>query len=504
MIDLTKIVHTSEPVRFEGSSQKPRAEFHTHQSKTQEVCYRALRAANAPAAKTGKQLFSLIGRVQRVSTGAAGGGSVLPNKRNPVLRPAFGVASIILQVISTVFSPITGFFRALLTTRREQLSFIDNLQACDPKVINFENEAEHKPVRILNWNVGLMPEFVCELNDLRTSKERVKQINAYLNDETNFGDQAPDVICLQEVFDIDATEALCAGLKEKYPYIIHSVGPRALGMSSGLLFASKFPIKEAQFNKFKNGKAEDALANKGMLSAKLVLGKKGGKEVTTSIHTMHLQAKMDDPKSTNKVYADTRSEQLLAANALIKLQEQKNEAIDTECFVGAVSNGDLNVSLITDEINKKGQGINPMGDTPKELKPDSVYGELGKNSGFFKQWTDLFHLHHHVNGVRKGGEVLVQPDKKHPNTKELTGSWTKGVGKRGATTDYGGKNWIPQAMEGVRYDYCLLRPSTKELRYLATKGEAQILDPGRVIPGHRSGQSDHLPIFTEMFIGKEQ
>lgn len=86
-----------------------------------------------------------------------------------------------------------------------------------------------------------------------------------------------DILCLQEVFDKRAAAKLAEILSPLYGHILYDVGTYACSsgscfkfFNSGLLVASRFPVLEAQYRCFPNGRGEDALAAKGLLSLKVL------------------------------------------------------------------------------------------------------------------------------------------------------------------------------------------------------------------------------------------
>ncbi|XP_053487521.1 sphingomyelin phosphodiesterase 3 [Ictalurus furcatus] len=89
-----------------------------------------------------------------------------------------------------------------------------------------------------------------------------------------------DFLCLQEVFDRRASERLCCQLHRYFPYVLSDVGrygwkgccSRFKFLNSGLVLASRYPILDAHFECYPNGRAEDALASKGVLYAKVQVG----------------------------------------------------------------------------------------------------------------------------------------------------------------------------------------------------------------------------------------
>uniref|UniRef100_A0A8C7WT91 sphingomyelin phosphodiesterase n=1 Tax=Oryzias sinensis TaxID=183150 RepID=A0A8C7WT91_9TELE len=86
-----------------------------------------------------------------------------------------------------------------------------------------------------------------------------------------------DFMALQEVFDHGATSRLRRQLHRYFPYVLSDVGrygwkgccSRFKFLNSGLLLASRYPILDARFECYPNGRGEDALAAKGALFAKV-------------------------------------------------------------------------------------------------------------------------------------------------------------------------------------------------------------------------------------------
>ncbi|MBS3904691.1 MAG: hypothetical protein KGZ39_05140 [Simkania sp.] len=59
-----------------------------------------------------------------------------------------------------------------------------------------------------------------------------------------------DVVCLYEVFDTHAAFYIREKLKTRYPNMIINIGPQAMGVSSGILVASKYALKNPEFQLF--------------------------------------------------------------------------------------------------------------------------------------------------------------------------------------------------------------------------------------------------------------
>lgn len=88
-----------------------------------------------------------------------------------------------------------------------------------------------------------------------------------------------DFLALQEVFDHGATTRLQHQLHRYFPYVLSDVGRYGWKsccssfkfLNSGLMLASRYPILDARYECYPNGRGEDALAAKGALFAKVSL-----------------------------------------------------------------------------------------------------------------------------------------------------------------------------------------------------------------------------------------
>ncbi|XP_076157229.1 sphingomyelin phosphodiesterase 3 isoform X2 [Alosa pseudoharengus] len=108
-----------------------------------------------------------------------------------------------------------------------------------------------------------------------------------------------DFLCLQEVFEERAAGSLRRQLHRYFPYLLSDVGryawrgccSRFKFLNSGLLLASRYPILDAHFECYPNGRGEDALASKGALFAKVQVGTSStGQRVVGYIACTHLHA----------------------------------------------------------------------------------------------------------------------------------------------------------------------------------------------------------------------
>ncbi|KAJ8247444.1 hypothetical protein GJAV_G00246460 [Gymnothorax javanicus] len=108
-----------------------------------------------------------------------------------------------------------------------------------------------------------------------------------------------DFLCLQEVFDRQATVKLKQQLHHYFPFILSDVGhyawkgccSRFKFFNSGLFLASQYPILDVEYHCYPNGRGEDAFASKGVLFVKVQVGKSSqGERVVGYIACTHLHS----------------------------------------------------------------------------------------------------------------------------------------------------------------------------------------------------------------------
>jgi endonuclease/exonuclease/phosphatase family metal-dependent hydrolase len=158
--------------------------------------------------------------------------------------------------------------------------------ALTPRTASAESADKPAPIKILTWNIQMLPTFpsVAALN--KGQAMRAPWIIDYLNASDY------NVVCLQEVIDPKMTALLKEGLKKSFPYVISADAKGGIsGTSGGILFASRIPIQYVDHIAYKNVKGVDALAEKGCL---LVAGEHNG--VPFQIAGTHLQAGSNEVK----------------------------------------------------------------------------------------------------------------------------------------------------------------------------------------------------------------
>lgn len=135
-----------------------------------------------------------------------------------------------------------------------------------------------------------------------------------------------DAVCLSEVFDIKTASQLYDQLKDQYAHFYVHIGPRTLGVSSGLFVASKYNIQNPSFTPF----PKEMLMGRTKNSEKGVFSFELGNFAT--IFTTHLQHSEEPAFPTQEAMESRRQEMALIIE---KVNRVKNRAI--------IVTGDLNM-----------------------------------------------------------------------------------------------------------------------------------------------------------------
>lgn len=115
-------------------------------------------------------------------------------------------------------------------------------------------------LKMVSYNICFGPEWMVAANSVRPRAERIADVTEQI--------MGYDIVCLQEVFDEDAAEALKESLRANgFHYFIYNVGPSSYKLNSGLFIASKYPLESPVYWKHTHSSGLDSLANKGTLAA---------------------------------------------------------------------------------------------------------------------------------------------------------------------------------------------------------------------------------------------
>ncbi len=406
------------------------------------------------------------------------------------------VFAMIALIPFAIPSLIIGFsLRAIDHLTRPFLSY----QKSGPSNVESRPDlTKEKPLHIRTHNVGFVPTFMAIANDLRDTNQRAHE----LVNEIEKDKAAPDVICFQEVFHEDATRTLVNGLRQTYPYIIHSVAPCLSGFNSGAMIASKYPIHRFDFERFQHMQGPERLSPRGIVRFRLKTSEK-----PVLIYSVHTQALLGEDR------AKARLEQLKRVTELMDHDHQK------EPETHQVLVGDFNSSRVT------AWGEDNL--TPPGQAEEKVLTYLAQ------EYVDPFlNDHHAVTGVRTPGSssMFLEADKQRlsqANLVEPSGTWQHGPAVEGTlvykgVTAYNNKDRkknnqpAPAKVEAIkelekaawgtpewnkkqpaktaRFDHCLFRARKNGEQRLGAHVEI------RNIGGNQSAISDHAPVDAKIFI----
>ncbi len=104
---------------------------------------------------------------------------------------------------------------------------------------------ENNTFSLLSWNVCFPPAgYSISDGGVLPCSFRINRVIAKIS-ETD-----ADITCLYEVMDIRTALYICNQLKHQYAHFYLNIGPRAVGVSSGLMVASKYAIDNPEFTPF--------------------------------------------------------------------------------------------------------------------------------------------------------------------------------------------------------------------------------------------------------------
>jgi endonuclease/exonuclease/phosphatase family metal-dependent hydrolase len=124
-----------------------------------------------------------------------------------------------------------------------------------------------------------------------------------------------DVLCLQEMNDVEAAYALQATLKDRYAHFYINVGAQFSSENSGHFIASRYPISDVDFTSFVSGGGTQSMVNKGLFSFALTCGDK----LFAHVFAVHLSPSKDD-------FVATEKEKMERARELNMIMERIEEA----------------------------------------------------------------------------------------------------------------------------------------------------------------------------------
>jgi endonuclease/exonuclease/phosphatase family metal-dependent hydrolase len=175
--------------------------------------------------------------------------------------------------------------------------------------------------------------------------ERVDQLIEKIQEKN------PDLLCLQEVNDIEAAYRLYDALKDQYAHFYFNIGPKVLSQNSGLFVASKLAIQDPSFKTFDEVPGTQKLVNKGFFDCQILSDAK----VVAHLFLTHLSPSSDDglPTSEEKEIRKKELEMIFA-----KMKSFTKEA-------PIIFAGDFNITREDDEasiLKEEFQDLFPKGE----------------------------------------------------------------------------------------------------------------------------------------------
>lgn len=234
-------------------------------------------------------------------------------------------AMLVLLPFDVTLAPVGAALRALATQARKDFVFIR------PDTSELPAQAP-KQLRVCSFNVALMPEFIAARNGLRPSSERVPEIAKAMMTRDD------DVYCLQEAFHTTASNELAQSIRSKYPYIIYNVGTRVLGLNSGLMIASKYPLTNPHFWPHAEVGGDERMATKGLLGVEVRLSS----TLKANVFNTHLNGHADEtgPDGSSRTGIYFRARQIAGIQANSKQYVQRQEA--SVKVLATITCGDFN------------------------------------------------------------------------------------------------------------------------------------------------------------------
>lgn len=415
------------------------------------------------------------------------------NKEGNVKRVAIKIVALVLWILTIPIASLIFLIgipvRMIEHRGRPAMCFIANVEATTHKL----ELSRDNPLHIRTHNVGFVKAPMSIAGDLRHPETRAKNIVKSVLDDPH----QPDIIFFQETFHEGGRKILANGLKDAYPYIIHTVAPQISGFCSGAMVASKYPIESAQFDRMLHMLGPERASPRGIMKVRLQ-----STHGPICLYSVHTQALLGEARSKARF------------NQLEQIKRRLEEDARAEPGLKQVLMGDFNTSRLTawGEDN-----MNP----PNQAEADVL-------TRFDKFFDDLYLRDHDpLTGTRTEGAPKYLPSdnaRMNQNLVEPSGSWyhgpfaTPGIllskqmrrdrkkHNRPApqrvhavalekVTSWGTSRWhAKQPANTARFDYIVLPQGVNKL-----DGRAEIRRIA-VPQGTQSAPSDHLPVDARIWL----
>jgi exonuclease III len=225
---------------------------------------------------------------------------------------------------------------------------------------NVEEKTKHNGrVSILTMNVCFVAGGFAELfaGGIPNWKNRIDSLTE------NILKQDLDIVCLQEVNDVNASIALHERLKGNYAHFYHNIGAQIFSQNSGHFIASKYAINDPNFIPFNSGTGLQAMVNKGLFTFDVSCSDR----ILANISAVHLSpSKQDLDPTRGESLRRSLEIELVVENIRKKAAEHINAL---NIFLG-----DFNLSFDSTERKNSpissGVFIDPYNQNRTEIKLD--------------------------------------------------------------------------------------------------------------------------------------
>lgn len=237
-------------------------------------------------------------------------------------RVLFVFAILLLLPLNVTLGSFGAALRCLASCARKDFIYIKPKKEPAPRLLS------PSKLKICTYNTALMPEFIAARNEIPPTSERVEVIAQALQKRND------DIVCMQEAFHADASLELSRRLTN-YPYQILDVANQRLGLSSGLMIASKYPLENIKFWRHPESSGLEQRTNKGLLAATVRLSA----HKMAYIFNTHLHGGAPPPLG-GKYY---RRKQLKQIRKLVPTYVEEHQKKQKNTVVGVFLCGDMNI-----------------------------------------------------------------------------------------------------------------------------------------------------------------
>ncbi|MGC1854051.1 MAG: hypothetical protein WA659_01565 [Candidatus Aquirickettsiella sp.] len=269
-------------------------------------------------------------------------------KINDLTPKSTAIKKILASLGIIVSTPVVLPFALIsIPTAALKQSNLPPLRYVSPKNLAFPTyDPNLRPLHVKHFNTGFGPGYKRKADALETAKISAKVYLDWFSEHKThqLDNKLPDLIFFQELFDINSKEMICQGLKDEYPYQIHSVAPHIFNMDSGQVILSKFPIVECAFSTIKIVAPDNITAPRVILMIRIATKNAGNAII--ELYNLHTTPLLSEQRC--KYRADNINQFFTFAYERAVNHYAKN---NTPLWQIAV--GDLNLHFLYTPFNKR-------------------------------------------------------------------------------------------------------------------------------------------------------